>query len=93
MKRTAGSLPTIRVAAADGAAGGVTATKPIAVRMCVDASGAVSSVQVGAAPKPIVGVVNKALREWRFVPHEKGGKPVAACFSTAIRLDVVVGAS
>ena len=77
--KLSGELPTIR-GDADGDA---------LVKMCIDTSGAVTSVKVVRETAQMPPDLTRALQGWRYAPYTtKGGKAEAVCFALSLRVEV-----
>jgi serine/threonine protein kinase len=77
--KVSGELPTIR-GDVDGDA---------LVKMCIDESGAVSSVRIVRASSQMPPDLTRALQGWRYQPYlNKDGKASPVCFALSLRVDV-----
>ena len=80
--KMSGELPTIR-GDVDGDA---------LVKMCIDESGAVSSVKVVRATSQMPGDLTRALQGWRYKPYtNQEGKTSPVCFALSLRVEVKSG--
>jgi serine/threonine protein kinase len=58
-----------------------------AAKLCIDASGAVASVDfISKLDRHLVDELTAALRTWRYQPYRKAGTAVPACFAVTLRL-------
>ncbi len=82
MQKVAGELPTIR-GDVDGDA---------LVKMCIDASGAVTSVKIVRATAQMPPDLTRALQGWQYKPYtNKDGKAQPVCFALSLRVEVKSG--
>ncbi|HSN26630.1 MAG TPA: protein kinase [Kofleriaceae bacterium] len=82
MQKVSGELPTIR-GDVDGDA---------LVKMCIDASGAVTSVKVVRATAQMPPDLTRALQGWQYKPYlNKDGKAQPVCFALSLRVELKSG--
>lgn len=79
MQKVSGELPTIR-GDVDGDA---------LAKMCIDASGAVTSVRIVRATAQMPPDLTRALQGWQYKPYvNKDGKAQPVCFALSLRVEV-----
>ena len=61
----------------------------VVAKLCIDARGHVTSVQMVRAAAEIAGEVQSSLRGWRYKPYLDDGKPSPVCFALSMRVVVV----
>ena len=82
-KRESGTIPPLRFPPWEQAPAALTA------KLCIDPTGAVTSVTVLSAVSPGVRAsVKRALTRWRYRPVVDAGEKVAACFATTFQVKV-----
>ena len=67
VRRVAGTVPVV--------------TAPVDARVCIDESGAVTSVEITSGSSD---GVSEALEQWRYEPYSSDGTASAACFDTSL---------
>jgi|JI10StandDraft_1071094.scaffolds.fasta_scaffold00773_40 serine/threonine protein kinase len=83
VKRTSGELPRI-----------TTITRPgdpappasVSAKICIDASGAVTSASVFKLTGDVASKLTSAIKTWRFTPYQLAGKASPACFVNTFAL-------
>ena len=62
------------------------------VKMCIDESGAVSSVKIVRATSQMPSDLTRALQGWRYKPYvNQEGKTSPVCFPLSLRVEVKSG--
>ena len=59
---------------------------PYVATVCIDEAGAVTSVDVHAAPERLKPRIARALGRWRYQPYRDGAGPRPVCFDVLDRL-------
>ena len=58
-----------------------------AAKLCIDASGAVTSVDfISKLDHHLVGDLTAALQAWKYQPYKKNGAAISVCFAVTLRL-------
>ena len=58
----------------------------VSAKICIDTSGAVTSVQVYKLTGDVAASLAAAIKDWRYTTHKVDGKPVPACFVNSFTL-------
>ena len=82
VKRTSGDLPRISTIVRPGQE----VPKTVAVKVCIDGRGAVTSVQIYKLTGDVAEKLAAAIRGWRYTPHTVDGRGVPACFANTFQL-------
>jgi hypothetical protein len=83
VKRTSGSVPSIK---GSSSLAGEKIPANISAKVCIDASGGVSSAKVlTKLPDDARNLLERSIRTWRYSPYKDGGSAVPACFVASFR--------
>jgi hypothetical protein len=82
VKRTSGDLPKISTIVRPGQE----TPKSLSAKICIDASGAVTNVQVFKITGDVATSLAAAIKTWRYTTHKVDGKAVPACFVNSFTL-------
>jgi serine/threonine protein kinase len=82
VKRTSGSLPTLKTVVRPG----MQVPKSLAAKICIGENGAVTSVQVLKVTGELAQAFASSIRSWRYTPYKQGGVATPACFVNSFQL-------
>jgi hypothetical protein len=82
VKRTSGSLPTLKTVVRPG----MEVPKSLAAKICINESGAVTSVQVLKVTGELAQAFAASIRGWRYTAYKQGGVATPACFVNSFQL-------
>ena len=82
VKRTSGDLPKISTIVRPGQE----VPKNLSAKICIDAGGTVTSVQVFKVTGELATKMAAAIRDWRYTTHKVDGRAVPACFVNSFQL-------
>ncbi|MBK7197773.1 MAG: serine/threonine protein kinase [Myxococcales bacterium] len=83
VKRTSGELPRITTITRPGDAA---PPSSVSAKICIDASGAVTSASVFKLTGDVASKLTSAIKAWRFTPYQVAGKATPACFVNTFAL-------
>jgi serine/threonine protein kinase len=82
VKRTSGSLPTLKTVLRPG----MEVPKSMAAKICINESGGVTSVQVLKVSGELASTLASSIRAWRYTAYKEGGVAMPACFVNSFSL-------
>ena len=82
VKRTSGDLPKISTIVRPG----TEVPKSLSAKICIDAAGKVTNVQIFKVTGDLADKLASAIRDWRYTTHKIDGRAVPACFVNSFPL-------
>jgi len=82
VKRTSGDLPKIKAVVRPGQE----VPKALSAKICINETGAVTSVQVLKLTGDVAQAFASAIRDWRYTPYKDQGVATPACFVNSFAL-------
>jgi hypothetical protein len=82
VKRTSGDLPKISTIVRPGQE----VPKSLSAKICIDASGKVTNVQIYKVTGDLSVKLAAAIREWRYTTYKLDGRALPVCFVNSFQL-------